>query len=186
MNLTNERQPASMAAWERISATDQVEIVTRAAKWAAYLAAAYGVTIVPDELIGSTWIGTVERLDADRLSKANERRATEGRTALTIRQVVYRAAHGAAELDRYDRQKHNALPLEAWTAIDDGDMEDRIIDRLTVENFIAQRDGRDQAIAQLTVSGFTERETGKAVGISNVAVHKRLSKMRRDIQAAIA
>ena len=80
----NERMTASMEAWEAIGATAQVEIVTRAAKRAAYLAGAFGVNLTPDELIGQTWIGTVERLDADRLSKANGRRAAEGKTALTI------------------------------------------------------------------------------------------------------
>ena len=186
MNLTNERQPASMMVWERIPATDQVEIVTRAAKRAAYLAGAFGVNIAPDELVGATWIGTVERLDADRLSKANGRRAAEGKAALTIKQIVYRAAHGAAELHRYDINKHNALPLEFWAAIDDGDMEDRIIDRLAVEDFISQRDDRDKAIAELITTGHTERETGAAIGISGVAVHKRLDKMGRELAGAVA
>ena len=186
MNLTNERQPASMTVWERIPATDQVEIVTRAAKRAAFLADAFGVSLTPDELIGQTWIGTVERLDAARLSKANERRAVEGKAALTIAQVVYRAAHGAAELHRYDFDKHSALPLECWTAVVDGDMEDRIIDRLTMEDFIAQRDDRDKAIVQFTIMGHTERETGKAIGISGVAVHKRVTRMRKSLSEAIA
>ena len=43
MNLTNGGQPASMTAWEAIGATAQVEIVTRAAKRAAYLAGTLGV-----------------------------------------------------------------------------------------------------------------------------------------------
>lgn len=74
-----------------------------------YLAGAFGVNSAPDELIGATWIGTVERPDADRLNKANGRRAAEGKAALTIKQIVYRAAHNAAELHRYDIDKLNAL-----------------------------------------------------------------------------
>ena len=90
----NERMIASMTAWERISATDQVEIITRAAKRATYLAGAFGVNLTPDELIGQTWIGTVERLDADRLSKANGRRAAEDKAPLTIIQIAHRRQHG--------------------------------------------------------------------------------------------
>lgn len=182
----NERMTASMEAWEAIGATAQVEIVTRAAKRAAYLVGAFGVNLTPDELIGQTWIGTVERLDADRLSKANGRRAAEGKTALTIMQIAHRAAHTAAELHRYDYNKHSALTLECWTAVVDGDMEDRIIDRLTMEDFIAQRDDRDKAIVQFTIMGHTERETGKAIGISGVAVHKRVTRMRKSLSEAIA
>ena len=76
------KQIASMTAWENIPATNQMEIVTKAAKRAAFLASAYGVTIATDELIGATWIGTVERLDADRLAKDNGRRTAEGKEPL--------------------------------------------------------------------------------------------------------
>ena len=182
----NERMTASVEAWEAIPATDQVEIITRAVKRAAYLAGAFGVNLTPEELIGQTWIGTVERLDADRLSKANGRRAAEDKAPLTIIQIAHRAAHTAAELHRYDFDKHSALPLECWTAVVDGDMEDRIIDRLTMEDFIAQRDDRDKAIVQFTIMGHTERETGKAIGISGVAVHKRVTRMRKSLSEAIA
>ena len=102
-------------------------------------------------------------------------------------QIANRAAHAAVEVWRYDYNKHgDVAPLEAWTAIDGGDMEGRIIDRLTVEDFIAQQDSRGKAIAQLTIIGCTERQTGEAVGISNVAVHKRLARMRKDLREAIA
>lgn len=181
------KQTASMTTWERIPATEQVEIITRAAKRAVYIAGAYGVVLTVDEIMGQTWENTIKRLDAGRLSKANAKRTTEGKTPLTVMQIANRAAHAAVELWRYDYNKHgNVAPLEAWTAIDGGDMEDRIIDRLTVEGFISQRDERDKAIAQLTIIGCTERQTGKAVGISNVAVHKRLARMRKDLRESIA
>lgn len=44
------QQTASMEAWEAIGAPEQVEIITRAAKRAAYIAGAYGVTITPDAI----------------------------------------------------------------------------------------------------------------------------------------
>lgn len=181
------KQTASMTTWERIPATEQVEIITRAAKRAVYIANAYGMVLTVDEIMGQTWENTVKRLDAGRLSMANAKRTAEGNTPLTIMQIANRAAHAAVELWRYDYNKHgNVAPLEAWETIDNRDMEDRIVDRLTVKGFIEQRDERDKAIAQLTFIGCTERQTGKAVGISNVAVHKRLAKIRKDLREAIA
>lgn len=182
----NEKQIASMTAWENIPATDQMEIVTKAAKRAAFLAGAYGVTIAPDELIGATWIGIVERLEAGRLDKDNERRTAEGKAPLTIMQIAHRAAHSAAEIIRYDHRKHDAFPLESWKDADGVDMESSIIDRLTVTDFIAQRDSRDQAIAAYITTGYTERQTGESIGISGVAVHKRLAKMRTALAVAVS
>ena len=65
------KQTASLETWEAIPATEQVEIITRAAKRAVYIAGAYGVALTVDEIMGQTWENTVKRLDADRLSKAN-------------------------------------------------------------------------------------------------------------------
>ena len=95
----------------------------------------------------------MERLDADRLSKANGRRAAEGKAALTIIQIAHRAAHTAAELHRYDYNKNSALPLELWTAVDDGDMEDRIIDWLAIADCMAGLDSRGRAVAELIIAG---------------------------------
>lgn len=112
----------------------------------------------------------MERLDADRLDKDNGRRTAEGKEPLTIMQIAHRAAHSAAEIIRYDRRKHDALPLESWTDADGVDMESSIINRLTVEDFMTQRDSRDQAIAALVTAGHTERQTGESIGISGVAI----------------
>lgn len=179
-------QIASMAVWEATPATEQVEIVTKAAKRAAYQASVYGVRLTCDELIGATWLGTVDRLDADRLNKANEKQATEGKQPLTIMQVAHRAAHAAAKLDRYDYNKHRAEPLEDWTDTGDSGIEDGVITRLAIGDCIAQQDDRGKAIAELTIQGFTERQTGQAVGISGAAVHKRLVRMRKELTEAIA
>lgn len=56
------KQTASMETWEAIGAPEQVEIITRAAKRAVYIAAAYGVVLTVDEIMGATWEGTVKRL----------------------------------------------------------------------------------------------------------------------------
>lgn len=180
------KQTASMTAWERIPATEQVEIITQAAKRAVYTAGAYGVVLTVDEIMGATWEGTVKRLDAGRLDKANAKRTAEGKQPLTIMQVVHRAAHGAVELDRYNYIKYDALPLEVWSGIDDNSIEDEIITRLTIENFTAQQDNRGRTVIELTAIGFTERQVGAAIGTSGAAVHKRLARMRKGLREAIA
>lgn len=76
--------------------------------------------------------------------------------------------------------------MEAWEAIDNGDMESRIIDRLMAEDFIAQQDSRGQSMIELICQGFTEREIGKAVGTSGAAVNKRKARMRKELLQAIA
>ena len=183
MNLTNERQPASMTAWEAIGDDGQAELASRAAKRAAYIARSYGAKLTADELWGETWAGIVKRLDAAYLDKHNQQREQP----LTLWQVAFRAAHTAANVWWYDNNKHgNSVPLEDWNGVDGYDMEAAVIQRLTLDDCMAGLDSRGKSIMELTAQGFTERETGKAIGISGVAVHKRLSKMRRDIQAAIA
>lgn len=181
-----EKQTASMTAWEAILAPKQVEIIIKAAKWAAYIAGAYGVVLTADELIGETWLGMVKRLDADKLYKANAKRADEGKAPLTIRQVAFRAAHSAAELDRYDRNKHNALPLETWEAVDGGNMEDQIITRLTLEGFAVGRDTVDKLIIKMLPEGYTERQIGVPADMTGPAIHKRIVKIRDGLRREIA
>lgn len=179
----NERMIASLEAWEAMGDDAQAELASKAAKRAAYIARSYGAELTADELWGETWAGIVERLDAAYLDRHNQRREQP----LTLWQVAFRAAHAAAEIWRYNSNKHgNNVPLEDWYNLDSYDMEASILQRLTLDDCMAGLDSRGKSIMELTAQGYTERETGKAIGISGVAVHKRLSKMRRDIQAAIA
>lgn len=183
----DEGQTASMEAWEAIGVPEQVEIIIKAAKSAVHKAYAFsGVPIDYQEIMGQTWENTVKGLSADRLEKANAKRAAEDKAPLSITQVAHRAAHAAAELWRWHLNKdREVLPLECWTAIDSGNMENRIIDRLMVEDFIAQQDTRGQSMIELICEGFTEREIGKAVGTSGAAVNKRKTRMKKELLQAI-
>ncbi len=180
------KQTASMEAWDAIPAPEQVEIVIKAAKRAAYIAGAYGMVLTVNEIMGATWEGTVKRLDADRLCKANAKRADEGKAPLTIGQIAFRAAHSAAELDRYDRNKHNALPLETWEAVDGGNMEDQIITRLTLEGFAVGRDTVDKLIIEMLPQGYTERQIGVPTDMTGPTIHKRIVKIRDGLRREIA
>lgn len=182
MNLTNGGQTASMTAWQALGDDGQAEITLRAARRAASIAWSYGVKLTADEIWGGTWEGTAKRMTRTYLSNAN------GQTEqpLTLWQVAFRAAHAAAEIWRYNCNKHGYnVPLEDWNGVDSYDMESSVIQQIVLNDCMAGMDSRGRAIMELTAQGYTEREAGKSIGISGVAVHKRLSKMRRDIQAAI-
>ena len=176
MNTMNERQTASMETWQALGDAGQAEITLKAARRVAYIAWCYGVKLTADEIWGGTWEGTTKRMTCTYLSKANGQREQP----LTIWQIAFRGAHTAAETWRYDRNKYGySLPLEAWNGVDGYDVESVVIDRLAIADCLTGLDSRGRAVAELIVAGHTEREVGKAVGISGVAVHKRVVKMRR-------
>lgn len=56
--------------------------------------------------------------------------------------------------------------------------------KATLQEFIQSRDEKDQTILEAIKDGYTEREIAKMVGISNVAVHKRIAKMRDALKMA--
>ena len=56
--------------------------------------------------------------------------------------------------------------------------EQSAIIRATLDGYRATLDDIGQQILELVAAHMTEREIAKIVGISNVAVHKRIVKMR--------
>lgn len=172
------KQIASMGAWRALTDVEQLRIVQKAARKAVYVASAYGVRLTANELIGATWIGIIDRLDADRLDKANAK--TE--SPLTIGQIAFRAAHGAAEIQRYDFNKHDNLSLESLEAVDSGSVEDEVITRIMVKEFTTGRDAVDKLILEMLPKGYAERQIGVTAKMSGTAVHKRIDKMRKAIR----
>lgn len=146
-----------------------------------------------DEFISETCIRVLDKLaDVDKLTATNERRAAQGKRPLRLVSVVYNAARASIAAVYYADSKHGAA--YDWQ-IEDGEgnaasyletccgdatenTETAAIIRADVERM---RDGLDEIgkqILEMVAAGKTEREIGKAVGISNVAVHKRIVKMR--------
>lgn len=171
-----------ISQWDAMSGEEQAELANRAARRAVQIARSYGAELSADELWGETWEGIVTRLNADYLDKHNARREQP----LTLWQIAFRAAHAAAEVWRYDRDKHgNSVPLEDWNGVNGYDVERCTINRIAIDDYLNGLDSRGKAIMELTAQGFTERQTGEAVGISGAGVHKRIAKMRAALAEAL-
>lgn len=146
-----------------------------------------------DEFVNETCIRVLSRLaDVDKLAATNERRAAQGKRPLRLVSVVYNAARASIAAVYYADSKHGAT--YDWQ-IEDGEgnaasyletccgdatenTETAAIIRADVERVRNGLDEIGKQILEMVAAGKTEREIGKAVGISNVAVHKRIVKMR--------
>ena len=61
--------------------------------------------------------------------------------------------------------------------------EESAIIRATLDSYRGELDEIGQQILELVAAHMTEREIAKVVGISNVAVHKRIAKMRAALES---
>ena len=151
-----------------------------------------------DEFVSETCIRVLDKLaDLDKLAATNERRAAQGKRPMRLVSVVYNAARASIAAVYYADSKHGAA--YDWE-INDGEgnaasfletccgdatvnTETSAIIRADLDAF---RDGLDEIgrqILEMVAAHKTEREIGKAVGISNVAVHKRIVKMRAALES---
>lgn len=151
-----------------------------------------------DEFVSETCIRVLDKLaDLDKLAATNERRAAQGKRPMRLVSVVYNAARASIAAVYYADSKHGAA--YDWQ-IEDGEgnaasfletccgdatvnTETSAIIRADLDAF---RDGLDEIgrqILEMVAEHKTEREIGKAVGISNVAVHKRIVKMRAALES---
>lgn len=146
-----------------------------------------------DEFVSETCIRVLDKLgDLDKLAATNERRAAQGKRPMRLVSVVYNAARASIAAVYYADSKHGAA--YDWQ-IEDGEgnaasfletccgdatvnTETSAIIRADVERLKDGMDKIGKQILEMVMAGKTEREIGKAVGISNVAVHKRIVKMR--------
>ena len=150
-----------------------------------------------DEFVNETCIRVLSRLaDVDKLAATNERQAAQGKRPLRLVSVVYNAARASIAAVYYADSKHGAA--YNWQ-IEDGEgnaasyletccgdatenTETAAIIRADVERVRNGLDEIGKQILEMVAAGKTEREIGKAVGISNVAVHKRIVKMRAALE----
>lgn len=125
------------------------------------------------------------KLDAD-----TERRESQGKAGNTLAAIVCRAANNSMANISYHGGKHSKATRRKITAEDGyeidvldtvaskGSTEDAAITRVILKDFYSGLDSTDQIIFDGMARGMTEREIAPAVGVSYVAVHKRITKLR--------
>lgn len=150
-----------------------------------------------DEFVSEAWLRVAASLDPDKLTATNERRAAQGKRPISLISIVYNAARASIAAIFYQDSKHAAAAdlevvndngeIESYTetraADPSEDTETAAIIRADLERFKAGRDNMDRAILERVAAGMTEREIAAEVKISNVAVHKRIAKMRTALQS---
>ena len=157
-----------------------------------------------DEFISETCIRVLDKLaDVDKLAATNEKRAAQGKRPIRLVSVVYNAARASIAAVYYADSKHGAAydfdvvndngEAESYVETRCGDSsvntETSAILRAALDDFTASRDEIDRKIIELVAEQYTEREIAEALEkagrkISNVAVHKRIAKIREALKAA--
>ena len=193
-----------ISEWNKMSAEAQVNLITACIRKAAskehrgQMLLLHGHEI--NEFVNETWERITNNLQADKLTATNERRAAQGKRPLKLVSVVYNAArasiaaiyyadtkHGAAyDWEISDGEGNTASFLETCCGDAVENTETAAIIRADMERFKDGLDNIGRTILEMIMDGMTEREIGKAVGISGVAVHKRIVKMRSVLTRAIA
>lgn len=157
-----------------------------------------------DEFLSETVIRVLDKLaDVDGLTAKNEKRATQGKRPIRLVSIVYNAARASIAAVYYADSKHGAAydfdvvndngEAESYVETRCGDSsvntETSAILRAALDDFTASRDEIDRKIIEMVAEQYTEREIAEALEkagrkISNVAVHKRIAKMREALRAA--
>lgn len=148
-----------------------------------------------DEFISETWLRSASAFDLDKLTARNKKRAGQYQRPLTMASIVYHAARASIAAVYYQDHKHDRARcvtvvgddgeeysyFDTIAAASGANTERAALLRVEIERYAASRDSIDRTIMELLPQGFTERQIGKVVGLSHVAIHKRIVKMRRDL-----
>lgn len=157
-----------------------------------------------DEFLSETVIRVLDKLgDVDGLTAKNEKRAAQGKRPIRLVSIVYNAARASIAAVYYADSKHCAAydfdvvndngEAESYVETRCGDSsvntETSAILRAALDDFTASRDEIDRKIIEMVAEQYTEREIAEALEkagrkISNVAVHKRIAKMREGLRTA--
>lgn len=152
-----------------------------------------------DEYVNETWLRVAGNLDIDKLTAKNEKRATQAKKPITLVNIVYNAAKAAIQAIYYSDVKHGKASIRTTIGKDGEEYsyietmaesrrdntETSACIKATLQQFIQGRDEKDQTILEAVKDGYTEREISKFVGMSNVAVHKRIAKMREALRGSM-
>lgn len=150
-----------------------------------------------DDAINSTYeLVAGNLLDVDKLAKKIERRASQGFTD-SLAAIISRAAKATLQRE-IDREKRESVVIsdtatngsgEEYSLFDTiagtADTERAATIRATLKEFFAGLDSKNKIIFGGMVQGKTDREIAPAVEISNIAVHKRMVKIRAELAALL-
>ncbi len=150
-----------------------------------------------DELVSAAWLKLYDRLQPTYLDELNASRANDGKEAISLKSLVFRAARDTVRNTYADDHKHDHEALEtededengnrhynAWQTDKRRMTEIKALDRISIEDFTASRDHIDRIIIEGLRDGYTQRECAEASKVSAVAINKRVNKIRRDLTAA--
>lgn len=181
---------AIISEWNRLTVQEQINFIT-ACTFKIIKAQPTGTQYEVDEVINEAWLRITDNLTPDRLAAIDERRAAQGKATTTLAGIVYRAARASIAAINYSNKKHTAASVRTvkdedgqepdyidTMAAGGDDTETAAILRATLERFAVSRDEIDRQIISGLIQQQTEREISATVGISNVAVHKRIARIR--------
>jgi len=156
-----------------------------------------------DEFVSETWLRVNKTLTVKNLTERNEDRAKKHKRPMTLVSVVYNAARASVEAIAYADSKHAAATsldivndngavssyVETMVADSATGPEEATVAKLTLEkirDFAAGQDNINKQIIGLMAQRYSERQIAstlsKSSKISNIAVHKRIVKMRKEIR----
>lgn len=152
-----------------------------------------------DCLVNETWLKLAERLTPEYLDGLNSKRTHDGKEEITLISLVYRCAkdairsiyeqdikHGRTRVHTIvdkDSDEHDYIDIMAVSARDN--TEASTIIRAAFRSILNGADKIDRVIIDCKCAGMSEREIGIVTGISGVAVHKRIVKIRAALTTAL-
>lgn len=145
-----------------------------------------------DGFVNDAWLKLAEALDEDHLEELNERRAEAGKMNISLVSLVYRAAAYAirsvyrAEIKHVrarvqvvkDKNGDEVEYIDTMASSRRDNTEAAAMAAVGLEQFLNSRDEIDRIIIEAKRDGYTQKEIAAMVGISDVAIHKRMKKIR--------
>lgn len=206
-----------ISQWNALPSTDQVKLLTACIRKAAKNDIGYSAKdnhlqydeVVAwtlrghdfDAFVSETWLRVANTMHLSKLAEANRNRALSHKRPISMISVIYNAARASIAKVHYDDTKHGKADIR--TVEDDKGAEHSYVEtmasskrdntelsaviRADMASFLRTRDQVDAEIVAGLWLGLTMREIAVRVGMSHVAVKKRIDKMRfalKDMMAA--
>lgn len=146
-----------------------------------------------DDYANETYCRLCEFLTMSKLTTMNEDKEKRGTGHFTLFYLAHRAGVYALQSIYRHEQKHGRAAVrtvtdddgEEYSFVDtmvsavNGNTEKEAIFEVMFSGWVSTLDDTNKEIVRLRLMNRTEREIGSALGMSGVAVHKRLDKMKK-------